>query len=146
MNNTNPTPIALNAQVIVNCEAGGDCEGGNPGGVWEYAYENGIPDSSCEQYVALDLKKQGSGRRSCGPLDVCKDCSPPPCPVGKTCQDKCKAVPHKKYYVSDYTDLRGEKKMKAEIYKNGPIGCGVEATDKFEKYTGGIYSERILFP
>jgi len=57
MNNTNPTPVALNAQVIVNCEAGGDCEGGNPGGVWEYAYRNGIPDSSCEQYVALDLGK-----------------------------------------------------------------------------------------
>jgi len=57
MNNTNPTPIGLNAQVIVNCGAGGNCEGGNPGGVWEYAYRNGIPDSSCEQYVALDLHK-----------------------------------------------------------------------------------------
>ena len=56
-NLTNPTPIGLNAQVIVNCEAGGDCEGGNPGGVWEYAYRHGVPDSSCEQYVALDLSK-----------------------------------------------------------------------------------------
>ena len=29
LNNTNPTPVGLNAQVIVNCEAGGDCEGGD---------------------------------------------------------------------------------------------------------------------
>lgn len=54
-NLSSPIPIALNAQVMVNCEAGGDCEGGNPAGVYEFAYDQGIPDSSCEQYVALDL-------------------------------------------------------------------------------------------
>ena len=44
----NPTPVGLNAQVIINCAAGGTCKGGNPGAVYEFAYDQGIPDSSCE--------------------------------------------------------------------------------------------------
>ena len=136
-----PTPVALNAQVIVNCGAGGSCEGGNPGGVYEFAHEEGIPDSSCEQYVAHDPKST-----SCEAIDKCKDCTWPPCPVGETCQDKCWAVEHKNYYAKHYYSLSGEKQMKAELYKNGPISCGVYATDKFEAYTGGVYKEFHMFP
>jgi len=36
--------------------------------------------------------------------------------------------------------------MKAEILNFGPIACGVHATDKFEEYTGGIYSEFVGYP
>ena len=135
------TPVALDAQVIVNCQAGGSCEGGNPGGVYEFAGDEGIPDSSCEQYVAHDLDKS-----KCGAIDKCKDCTWPPCPVGQTCQDKCWAVDYKHYYASNYYSLRGASKMKAELNKYGPISCGIEVTDKFEKYTSGIYSEFKLLP
>ena len=77
MKDESPTPIALSAQVIVNCRAGGSCQGGNPGGVYQFAYKEGIPDSSCEQYVAANLDHSG-----CGAIDKCKDCTWPPCPVG----------------------------------------------------------------
>jgi cathepsin X len=136
-----PAPIALSAQAIVNCRAGGSCQGGNPGGVYEFAYKNGIPDSSCEQYVA-----ENSDHSRCTDMDLCKDCTWPPCPVGETCQDKCWAVDYKHYYASNYYSLRGAEKMKADLYKYGPISCGIEVTDKFEAYTGGIYSEFKLLP
>jgi len=30
--------------------------------------------------------------------------------------------------------------MKAAIFANGPIGCGMDATAEFENYTGGVFS------
>ena len=36
--------------------------------------------------------------------------------------------------------------MKAELVAHGPISCGIEVTDAFEAYKGGIYSEYKLFP
>jgi len=79
-------------------------------------------------------------------MQKCKDCTWPPCPEGQTCQDKCWAVDYKKYYASNYYSLSGASKMKADLMKYGPISCGIEVTDNFEKYTGGIYSEFKLFP
>jgi cathepsin X len=36
--------ISLSPQVIINCQAGGSCNGGNPGGVYSFAKTNGIPE------------------------------------------------------------------------------------------------------
>jgi len=140
------TPIALDAQVIVNCAVGGGtCSGGEPDDVFEYAFKNGIPDSSCEQYIAHNLN---DGHKTCEPIDICRDCTWPPCPVGEQCLDKCWAVEHKKYYVSSLVKMNSSDQMKAELYKNGPIGCGIQATDGFEtNYTAGeIYKEYIADP
>jgi len=139
---TNTTPVGLDAQVIVNCQAGGSCNGGNPGEVYLYAHLNGIPHSSCEQYTAYNLVD-----RMCEDIDVCRDCTWPPPPPGDDGLDGCRAIKPQKYYVSEYYSLSGVDEMKAELYKNGPISCGIHATDNFENnYTGGIYSEKVRFP
>jgi len=58
-------------------------------------------------------------------------------------------VKYKKYYASHFYSLSGADKMKAELYKNGPISCGIQATTKFETtygFNGGIYKEYIELP
>ena len=143
------SPVGLDAQTIVNCQAGGSCDGGNPTLVYKYAHNTGIPHSSCEQYTAYNL--QG---RMCTDIDICRDCTWPPPAEGETGMENCTAVEYEKYYISEHYAVAGIEKMKAELYKNGPISCGIHATDLFETTYVGItegqgnyiYSEKVLFP
>jgi cathepsin X len=130
MRNRTFPQILLAPQVLINCGGGGSCEGGNPGGVYEYIYRHGIPDETCQNYEA----KNGQ----CKPLGICENCSP---------NSGCVAVDtHPTYWVSDYGGVSGATRMKAEIYARGPIGCGIDATSKLEAYTGGIFSQWKLLP
>jgi len=137
------SPIGLDAQTVVNCQAGGSCDGGNPAQVYKFAHDHGIPHSSCEQYTAYNLVD-----RMCSEIDICRDCQGPPPAEGDDGLANCEAVAYDKYYVSEYYSIRGVDQMKAELYANGPISCGIHATDNFENNYDGttIYSEHVLFP
>jgi cathepsin X len=39
--------MALAPQVIINCKAGGSCNGGNSIYVYQFANEEGIPEETC---------------------------------------------------------------------------------------------------
>lgn len=118
--------------MIVNCQAGGSCNGGDAYEVYAWAHKNGIPDSTCMQYVAWNLKEQ------CGPMDICKDCKGPAPDEGKDGQENCWAVDnYTRYYADQYYAFRNADKMKAEIFKNGPISCGIAVNENMHQYKGG---------
>jgi len=139
-NNTFPQ-ISLSPQVIINCNAGGSCNGGDPIGVYKFGHTHGIPDDTSQQYVAENPPKA-----MCAPIQVSETCVPPP-PITGSDVSNCSAITNEKlWFVGDYGNVAGPNKMKAEIFKNGPIGCGIDATTKFEAYTGGIFSQFQLIP
>ena len=56
--------ILLSVQALINCVRANNthgCRGGDSGEVYEWIYENGVPDVTCLNYVARDEK--------CVPLD-----------------------------------------------------------------------------
>jgi cathepsin X len=38
--------------------------------------------------------------------------------------------------------VHGADAMKAEIFLRGPISCGVDATRKLDRYSGGVFSQK----
>ena len=156
--NRSETNFNLNVQVLLNCKAGGGCDGGNPGGVYEFASTHGIPDGSCFNYEAIDYPD------TCRPFDTCRDCLGPPRKIGQNLLKNCITISHyERYFVSEYgyvlgkiisklldpkTDFSESKKsavhyIKSEIISRGPISCGIHNSQEFISYNGGIHSQKL---
>eukprot|EP00038_Savillea_parva_P007691 m.171885 g.171885 ORF g.171885 m.171885 type:complete len:635 (+) comp13441_c0_seq1:550-2454(+) len=147
--------VILSPQVLINCNGGGSCDGGDVGGVFDYMERHGLPDETCQNYEAKNNLNPCSGG-----LGVCETCSS---------TSGCTPIAKPQLWtLGDYgyvlggadTDAVGntvgsEEKLKAEIMNNGPLACGIHATDELEAfgtttpvdhYPGGIFTQRVLLP
>ena len=128
--------IELNPQAVINWKAGGTCQGGNPGEVYEFVHLHGMPDSSCFNYEAADYPDKWE------PIDVCRTCS---FDNNKSSGNWTAINNYHKYFVSEYGYVYGIHFMKSEIIQRGPISCGIHNSEGFTNYKSGIYSEEDTF-
>lgn len=135
--NSSIPDLALSVQAILNCGAGGSCGGGAPGKVYAWAVSNGIPEDSCQNYVAANPQEA-----TCSDVQLCHQCFP-----STDGTPNCTAVTnYRRWFVGAHGAVVGATLIKKAIYSGGPIACSMDATDAFRAYTGGIFSEFVAVP
>ena len=112
------------AQVLVNC-ANGNCEGGDAGDAYRYAYYHGLPDKTCQAYEGRKKACEGEG--------ICMDCD-----SDGYCWEVRK---YRLLRLYEYGEVSGVENMMAEIYTRGPITCFMVMTDEFMEYKSGVFVE-----
>ncbi|GAB5353853.1 hypothetical protein AAMO2058_000069600 [Amorphochlora amoebiformis] len=127
----------LSVQNVLSCgndaTSCGTCNGGDDGPVYAYAKRDGIPAESCSNYMAVNTDCDSRWPITSSNKPGCYTCSP-----FSGCTEIKK---YRRLFVSEYGDCSGYGKMKNEIYKRGPISCGIAATTKMDQYAGGIFSQ-----
>ncbi len=131
--------INLSIQFLLNCKLGGSCNGGDHLATYKAIQEYGsIPFDDCMVYQACSndsLEDECSNKQNfeCTPINICKTCD-----TFSNRGGTCNPI---QYYpnatISGFGAVKGSTDMMNEIYKNGPIACGINAEEILE-YTGGV--------
>jgi len=128
--------VTLGRQVILNCGKkygyGDGCNGGESPDIFEFMRLFGLPDETCNNYLAESMPCPETGE------GFCQNCMM----FGDDVTDyKCWAVDkYTKYHVKAYGYVDGEENIFAEVLARGPITCGMVCPDEFVYgYDGGIY-------
>eukprot|EP00121_Abeoforma_whisleri_P003770 Awhi_evm1s3393 len=133
--------VNLAVQFILNCgtEVAGSCNGGSHTGTYNFIknFAGHVPYDTCLQYEACshDSDEENCKMKdySCNAANTCRTCS-----TFTSSGGYCSGLTqYPNATIAEYGHVRGEKEMMAEIYKRGPIACGVDA-GPLDKYEGGI--------
>ena len=129
MRNAAYPDINLSIQFILNCQLGGSCNGGDHLAAYKAIHDYGsIPYDDCMVYQACSSDSseeacQNSQNFDCSAVNVCRTCD--------TFSNKGGTCSPIKYYpnatIYSFGAIRDASNMMAEIYKNGPIACGINA-------------------
>jgi cathepsin X len=136
--NATEPDINLAVQFLLNCGDAGTCNGGDHLAAYEFIKQyGGIPFDTCLAYEACssDSSEEACKNRdfSCKPINICRTCYG----FAKNGGGCVKIDPYPNATIADYGALNGANHMKSEIYKNGPVACGVNA-GPIVNYQGGI--------
>jgi len=136
--------INLSVQHLLNCGQVGSCHGGTVDGPYQWLHHlsqsgTGISYETQQPYMACSSESNaglcGAGDWTCTAENIARTCSTFP-PMGK-------CVGLSKYpnaTITEYGSIRGADAMAKEIYKRGPISCGIDAAPIL-KYQGGIVTD-----
>lgn len=130
--------INLAIQFILNCGNAGTCQGGDHLQVYKFIHDYGsVPYDTCLAYEACssDSPEKACQNRdySCKPINICRTCYSFTSEGGG-----CASIsPYPNATISKYGSIMGANNIKNEIYRNGPVACGINA-DAILDYQGGV--------
>lgn len=132
--------MQLSPQVLLNFKeeiTGGSCVGGDSLKGYEFIYNYGIGDDTCQPFLGLNWAHGFTVADMTSVADV-RDHQ-----CYKTNWDgtgvfiPADQVPL--YSIEEYGKVKGEEEMMAEIYARGSISCAVNSEARaFDEYKGGI--------
>lgn len=131
--------INLSIQFLLNCQMGGSCNGGDHLATYKAIQEYGsIPYDDCMIYQACssDSKEDGCKNKElfeCTPTNICKTCDTFSA-RGGSCTP---IMQYPNATIASFGAVKGSANMMTEIYKNGPIACGINA-EEIVDYEGGV--------
>ena len=131
--------INLSIQFLLNCRMGGSCNGGDHLAAYKAIHDYGsIPYDDCMIYQAcsIDSKEEGCKDKSmfeCTATNICKTCDTFTS-NGGTCSP---ILQYPNATIESFGAVKGASNMMTEIYKNGPIACGINA-EGIVDYAGGV--------
>ena len=132
--------INLSIQFLLNCQMGGSCNGGDHLATYKAIHEYGsIPYEDCMIYQACSSDSSEEGCKNnkqmfeCTATNICKTCD-----TFTNRGGTCSPIMHyPNATIASYGAVKGSADMMSEIYKNGPIACGINA-EEIVDYTGGV--------